>query len=69
MLPGFVAFCIAGTGAVLGFVASAMSLRWLGILAIALTALGVLGGFVFILRGWWRLFRGEVHHTKDTNAR
>ncbi len=68
MFPGFLAFCVAGAGTALGFIASAMSVRWLGILAFNITGLGVFGGFVFILRGWWRLFRLEWRNTRDLNA-
>jgi hypothetical protein len=69
MFPGFVALCLAGAGVALGFIASTLSLRWLGIVALALAAMGVFGGFVFILHGWWRIFRGDWRQTKDPNAR
>jgi len=65
MFPGFVAFCVAAVGAALGFIASAMSLRWLGIAAVVLVGLGVAGGFVFILHGWWRIWRGDWRPAKD----
>jgi hypothetical protein len=69
MFPGFVAFCAAGAGVALGFIASATSLRWLGVLAFAITALSVLAWFVFILHGWWRILRGDWRQSKDPNAR
>lgn len=59
MFPSFVSFCVAGAGAALGFLASALSIHWLSIVAFVITVLGVLGGFVFIFYGWWRLSRGE----------
>jgi hypothetical protein len=65
MFPGFIAFVVAGIGVALGFFASAISVRWLSILAFAITLIGVLGGFVFILHGWWRVGRGDWRPPKD----
>ena len=69
MFPGFVALCVAGTGVALGFIAYTLSLPWLSTFAFALTAMGVFGGFVLILHGWWRIYRGDWGHPKDPNAR
>jgi hypothetical protein len=65
IFPGFIAFCVAGIGVALGAVASAASVPWLGILATAIVMLGVFGGFVFILYGWWRILRGDWRHPRD----
>jgi hypothetical protein len=68
LFPGFVAFCVAGLGVALGFIAFAMSIRWLALLAFFITVLGVLSGFLFISRQWWRLFRGASPKVKDNNV-
>lgn len=59
LFPGFVAFCVAGVGVALGFIGQARSWRWLTLLAFPVVAVGVLGGLVFILRGWWQIYRGD----------
>ena len=58
--PCFVAFCVAVLGAALGFTANAISVHWLSIVAFCITALGVFGGIICILHGWWLLFRTAV---------
>ncbi len=59
MFPGFLAFCIAAIGVALGFAASALSYRWLSIVAFFITASGVFGGIVCVIRGQIAFFRGD----------
>ena len=53
LFPGFVAFCIAFIGVMLGFVASHLKIETLFVAAIVITFIGIFGGFVFIAHGWY----------------
>ena len=60
VVPFLLAFCIAAAAVALGFAADALNLRWLGILAFALTAFCVLWGWIFgVLYIWYLLTRGR----------
>lgn len=52
LLPGFLAFCLAAIGALLGFVATEFEIAWLGKLAFMIVAVAVVWGFIFVLTGW-----------------
>lgn len=60
LFPGFVCFCVAAVGVGLGFLASALVQPWLFIAALAITVVGVAGGFVFIAYRWWQMFTGRL---------
>lgn len=61
LFPGFICFCMAGLGAALGFLADSLQAHLLGLVAFAITVVGVAGGFVFIAFRWYQLFtkRGQ----------
>ncbi len=67
LFTGFAAFCVAGIGVALAFASSVMSFPWLGPLAFLITTFGVLGVFVFIIRSWWRFFRGDQRRPNNPN--
>jgi hypothetical protein len=55
LAPAFFAFCTAGVGVALGFIADAKNWHWLSIAAFALTALGILGVWIAIGFHIWRV--------------
>jgi hypothetical protein len=60
LFPGFVCFCVAAVGVGLGFLASALVQPWLFMVALAITVVGVAGGFVFITSRCWQMFTGRL---------
>lgn len=56
LFPFFVCFCIAAFGVAMVFLSFAVDARWLGLLAYGIAVIGVLGGWLCIVRGWWLFF-------------
>ncbi|GAB1266990.1 hypothetical protein NBRC116493_02430 [Aurantivibrio infirmus] len=52
MFPGFVVFCVVLIGVLLGFIASYFKFKFLFIISITMTLIGILCGFILIAYGW-----------------
>jgi hypothetical protein len=55
LFPGFLALCVAASGAALELIAWSLSVRWLSIVAVVVTIAGIVGVFFFIVHGWFRV--------------
>ncbi len=67
LAPAFAAICVAGVGALLGFIASVLSIRWLAMISLAITAMGLIAVLVFILFGMYRTVRYSWRRIKGSN--